>query len=243
MNYPDYDKTIYITYKNVEKLENIKQQWLELNPGYNVELYDDSRCLKFLDSYYGKKYCDIFNYIKDGPIKSDFFRVCILYIFGGIYVDADVKPLIPIDEYIDHDVDFATCISYNYKRYLSGIYDYNPHFIVTKKNNIYLHNTIKKYESLYDRMTPYSYWKWSICVLFNIDDLDIEITLQKNTFIFNGKKYQFLIEKIENDNILYDFTNIRDENNKSKVEYISKCFCTFNNVNVIENFKNKHLLV
>ena len=34
-------------------LENIKKQWLELNPNYKVELYDDEKCLFFLNKHYG----------------------------------------------------------------------------------------------------------------------------------------------------------------------------------------------
>lgn len=240
IKYPNYNKIIHITYKTLDKLENIKNQWLELNPEYKVKLYDNSKCLNFLELHYGKIYCDIFNYIQDGPIKSDFFRICVLYICGGIYVDADIKPLIPLNKYIEDDVDFVTCISYNYLKN-NKTFNYNPHFIVTKKYNNFIYDTIKKYEFYYYSKKQYSYWHWSICQLFNID-ISFNISIDNNIFIYNCKKYQFLIENAIVNNIYYNFTNIRDENNKIKFEYVNKCTCTYNGIDVFDNFTNKKFL-
>jgi len=240
IKYPNYEKIIHITNKTLDKLENIKNQWLFLNPDYKIELYDDSKCLIFLEKYYGKKYCDIFNYIKDGPIKSDFFRVCILYIYGGVYVDADIKPLVPLDNYIDHDVDFATCISYNYLIDCKA-FNYNPHFIISKKYNSFLYNTIQLYENYYDNNKLYSYWEWSICTLFNLN-IDICISLENNKIIHNGKKYQFLIETLLKDNMYYNYTNIRDENKLQKIKTFEYAFCSYNGKPVLENFTNKSIL-
>lgn len=233
-----FDKVIHITYKNIEKLETVKNQWLTLNPNYRVELYDDNRCTQFLTENFGKTYSDIFNYIKDGPIKSDFFRICILYIHGGVYVDADIRPLVPLDDFIEHDIDFATCISYNYKKN-STSYKYNPHFIVSRKYNSYLYNAIKQYELLYEKQT-YSYWDWSICKLFIMDDFSNFINGLHNSFVLNDKKYIFLIEKVVGDNdIAYDFTNIMSSDNKLKFNYSKSVYCEYNGKIVLENFTNK----
>lgn len=239
IQYSNYDKIIHIAYKTIDKLENIKKQWLELNPNYKVELYDDEKCLFFLNKHYGKKYCDIFNFIQDGAIKCDFFRLCLLYICGGIYVDADIKPLISLNEYIDDDVDFATCVSYNYVT-TKLTFQYNPHFIVTKKYNSFIYETIKKYEEYYDK-NEYSYWEWSICKLLNIN-IQFNMNNLKNIFIINGKKYQFLVENVLNNNMWYDFTNIFNENGLFKIDYCWEAVCRYNGIDVFENFTNKNLL-
>jgi len=236
----NYDKVIHITYKNIGKLENTKNQWIKLNPNYKIELYDDDRCLQFLNDNFGKKYCDIFNYIKDGPIKADFFRVCLIYMCGGIYVDADVMPLLSLDEFIEEDVDFATCISYNYVKNKNR-FKYNPHFIVSKKFNNHLYKTIKCYEKYYDEQMVYNYWEWSICALFDID-INFEFTPENSTLILNNKKYQFLIEIVVYENICYDFTNILDSNRKHKITIFDLVKCAYKNVDVLYNFKNKNLL-
>jgi FkbM family methyltransferase len=236
----NYDKTIYITYKNIDKLEKIKKQWLDLNPGYTVELFDDERCLKFLNETFGKKYCDIFNYIKDGPIKCDFFRTCLIYICGGVYVDADVNPLIPLQEFIKDDVDFVTCLSYNYDKN-NNYFNYNPQFIIAKKYNEYLYKTIKTYEKYYDEQRPYNYWKWSICKLFDIP-IDCELTRENTDIIINEQKYQFLIETVIHENNDYDFTNIKNEKGERIINKIYNCVCKYKNKTVISNFDNKNLL-
>lgn len=245
ITYPNYQKVIHITYKTLDKLEAIKKQWLDLNPDYSVELYDDAKCLEFLLENYGQKYCDIFNYIEDGPIKSDFFRLCILYIKGGIYVDADVKPLIPISDFIEDDVDFVTCLSYNYHPRKQD-FNFNPHFIVTKKYNTFIYKTLKIYEMLYDNKNHYSYWHWSICYIIVID-IPIDIDILKCNFTHNGKKYLFLVENIFKDqfedNVLwYNFKNFFDKNGKIKFDMAGEVVCRYNGIDVLKNFENKELL-
>lgn len=238
----NYEKNIYITYKDIHKLENIKNQWLELNPEYKIKLFDDKGCLEFLYENFGQKYCDIFNYIKDGAIKCDFFRVCIIYMYGGVYVDADIKPILPLHTYIDDCVDFATCISYNYIKNRSS-YKYNPHFIVSKKYNTFLYETMKKYEKYYDEQIPYSYWDWSVCNLFNIDvDFDINLIRDNGDYIHDNKKYQFLIETIVIKDNEYDFTNIRDDKGNLIITKCELVKCKYKNVDVLLNFANKNLL-
>ena len=207
----NFNKIIHITNKNIdEKLIKIKQQWEQLNPDYKIELYDDERCLIFLEKYFGKKYCDIFNFIEHGQIKADFFRVCILYVYGGIYADADIEPYVSLKEFVPDDIEFMTCISYNYNTYQT-YFSYNPHFIVSKKYNFKILEIISKYEILYNNRTKvkYDYWKWSICSLFtDIHKFEIQLDTE-NTFIINNKKYAFLIEEIKilSNNKIFNFYN------------------------------------
>lgn len=235
-------KIIHITNKTIDdKLKSVKKQWENLNPEYTVQLYDDKMCLEFLNKYYGEKFKEIFNFIKDGPIKSDFFRVCVLYIYGGIYVDADVKPIVPLKEYVDDELDLMTCISYNYS--LSNeAFNYNPQFIVSKKYISELLNVIERYEDLYEKRNvyDYNYWEWSICSLlkkihkFNID------SNSDNIFTFNKKKYKFLIEEIidKDTNITYNYTTANiHETLKSAKNFDVYCKC--NNKIVFKNFDNK----
>lgn len=40
-----------------------------------------------------KSFFNLYNQIKVGAIKADFWRVCILYKYGGVYSDIDIKPV------------------------------------------------------------------------------------------------------------------------------------------------------
>jgi hypothetical protein len=241
IQYPNFDKIIYITNKNInDKLQNVKKEWEYLNPDYKVELYDDERCIELLEKYYGKKYCDIFNFIPDGPIKADFFRACIIYVFGGIYVDADIKPLIPLKDYLDDDLDLMTCISYNYN---TCALPYNPQLIVAKKYSTELLNIINEYEKIYDNREKksYSYWGWSICKLFKkINNFDITSS-GDNVFIFQNKKYKFIIEEIIDNTTknTYNFENFSQNRENLLKNPTLNVYCKYKNTIVLKNFANK----
>ena len=241
----NFNKFIYITHKTInDKILQIKKEWEILNPEYTVELYNDEKCIELLNTYYGKKYCDIFNFIADGPIKADFFRVCLLYVFGGVYVDSDIKPYVALKEYIDDDLNFMTCVSYNYNKNKS-VFCYNPQMIVAKKFSDDLFKIICNYEKKYDNrlIDNYSYWSWSICNLFNkIHNFDITPD-GENIFIHENKKYKFIIEEIidtSNGNI-YNYQNFFEkiQEIENKPINIINVYCRDRNKILLSNFYNK----
>lgn len=189
-------KTIHICYKNIDILTKYALKWKTLNPNYELQLYDDALCEKFLLDNFSSLHRDIFVFIKDGPIKADFFRVCVLYAKGGIYVDADIEPFVPIDEYIDPNVWLATCFSNPKTYYGYGVY-YNPHIIVANKSNPILKLCIDTYIDLYKSSNPYSYWGWSIVYIFAsaLSSYGIK-KLSSNNNVFNGLLIQMLEEGV-----------------------------------------------
>jgi mannosyltransferase OCH1-like enzyme len=154
-----YPKVIYFCNKTLDKMDIMSKKWKDLNPEYKIELYDNKMCENFLLDNYGQLYKDIFNYLKDGPIKADFWRICILYKYGGVYSDIDNVPLIPLADFIDNNVDFVTCSSYVH------LY-FNPNFIVSTKNNVILKDVIDWYINNYNNRKKYDYWDWSIQTAF-----------------------------------------------------------------------------
>lgn len=96
MEYSSDSNNIFQSYKSkkgIEKqLEKIKSEWLELNPHMNYRFYDDIDCIDFFDRFFDDFFVDIFKSIPQGAIKCDFWRLCILYIFGGTYADIDFVP-------------------------------------------------------------------------------------------------------------------------------------------------------
>ena len=138
------------------------ENWKKINIEYDIKLYDDNMCVNFLLDEYGELYKDIFDFLKDGPIKADFWRLCILYKYGGVYSDIDNEPLIPIRNFLEPDIDFATCTSYWDEMKMN----FNPNFIVSTKNNIILKNAIDWYILNYKNNKPYDYWGWSIMRAF-----------------------------------------------------------------------------
>jgi hypothetical protein len=181
-------------HKNLDKILIYSQNWKNLNPEYDIKLYDDEACKKFLLDEYSQLHLDIFNFLQDGPIKADFWRICILNKYGGLYVDADIKPLVPLNKFIENDDYFVTCISENFKRFRLQL-QFNPHFILCDKNNSVLQKSIDCYIKQYNDNIPYDYWNWSICKFLTIKEV---VKKRSQILYIDGKKFKFLYEKDPN---------------------------------------------
>jgi mannosyltransferase OCH1-like enzyme len=186
-------KTIYLSYKTKDIPDYIIPTWKKLNPNYDVKVYDNNDCIAFLKAYYNDPiYVDIFNYIKDGPIKADYWRVCILNKFGGVYSDIDVKPMVPINEFLEEGVTFLTCLSH-----ITALKNnVNPHLIITVPNHPVLQKCIDIYLTKYKNNDKYSYWGWSIVNIMRdainmIFDKKISEGIEYDK---DNNKYQFLQE-------------------------------------------------
>lgn len=184
-----YQKIIYLCNKTIgENEKKTANMWKTLNPEYEVKIYDDTMIRTFLLESYEQLYLDIFDYLKDGPIKADFWRICILYKNGGIYTDIDNVPLIKLDDFIELDIDFATCSSYSK-------FNYNPNFIISSKENIILKKNIDWYINKYINKEKYDYWNWSIMLSFS-QNLHIKNYKKKDGIYYfeNGMKIQIIKE-------------------------------------------------
>ena len=209
MNFP---KVIYLCNKTISESE-IKacNLWKELNPEYEIKLYSDSMIEEFLMENYGEVYKNIFDYITDGPIKADFWRICILYKYGGVYSDIDNIPLIQLNDFIENDVDFVTCSSY-------WRYNFNPNFIICNKENSILKNCIEWYIHKYTNNHRYDYWDWSIMSCFT-QNIHLE-NYKKEEGIYNNGNLKVQIIKECSGNNHHDAHNIYKEkrvfNNRSE---------------------------
>lgn len=186
-------KVIYMCHKKLDKIKVYSLNWKRLNPEYQIRLYDDEMCKNFLLKEYSQLHLDIFNHIQDGPIKADFWRVCIVNKYGGVYIDADIQPFVPLKRYIENDDYFITCISMYFKKDRLEL-QLNPHFIMCDKNNSILESCINKYIDFY-KTKPYTYWGWSICSVMIIEGIK-EKKPQK--IVLNGKKHKFILEVNKN---------------------------------------------
>ena len=208
-------KIIYFCNKNISEKDLLSaNNWKVLNPEYEIKLYDDEMIGNYLLLEYGQLYKNIFNFIQDGPIKADFWRLCILYKTGGVYSDIDNLPLVPLSSFIDKDVDFVTCSSYIN-------YSFNPNFIMSTKNNIILKNCIDWYINKYNNKDKYEYWEWSIMNnfthtlhlenytknwgIYNLDNMKIQI-IEECPGMIDGE-----YDKGDSHNI---YNNIRVFNNR-----------------------------
>ena len=81
---------IYLTWesKNLpdgikSNIENLKKQ----NPEFNIFYYNDQDCENFIKDHFDEEVLISYKALIPGAYKADLFRLSILYILGGIYLD------------------------------------------------------------------------------------------------------------------------------------------------------------
>jgi len=70
-----------------ENLANLKKD----NPEFDIILYDNIAARDFISKYFDKEILNAFDCLIPHSYKSDLFRYCILYVYGGIYLDIKFK--------------------------------------------------------------------------------------------------------------------------------------------------------
>ena len=115
MNERKIPKKIFQTWRTKQvspEFQNIINSWKIYNPDYEYYLYDDNDCLKFLQENFGFSswVVNIYNKLKSGAFKTDLWRYCVLYIYGGFYIDIDTLCLGKIDNVLYNDTEFVVPI-------------------------------------------------------------------------------------------------------------------------------------
>ena len=103
------NKTIYMTYKK-EIPDKVADRWKQLNPSYAIDFSLDHDCIHFLRTYFNEYIANLFISIPEGMYKADLWRLCKLYVHGGVYADVDLVPHVNLDT-LDKSVDFYSCLS------------------------------------------------------------------------------------------------------------------------------------
>ena len=103
------NKTIYLTYKK-QVPDIVFSRWKETNPTFNMDFSLDNDCIQFLQTHFNEYITELFKRIPIGMYKADLWRLCKLYINGGIYSDVDLVPYLDLD-ILDKDVTFYSCLS------------------------------------------------------------------------------------------------------------------------------------
>lgn len=97
-------QTFYTT-KLPPQIINIIQHNKILNPNVKFIFYNDDECERFIKTYFNNKIYNAYMMINScyGAMRADFFRYCVLYKIGGIYLDIKSKINIPLTKIITED--------------------------------------------------------------------------------------------------------------------------------------------
>jgi hypothetical protein len=101
-------KVIYQTWKTTNltsNVQSVRERIRVLNPEYTMYLYDDDTIDSFIRLNFEERIYAAFSKLKNGAARADFWRYCVLYKNGGIYLDIDSVILRPLNELIDFKND------------------------------------------------------------------------------------------------------------------------------------------
>jgi mannosyltransferase OCH1-like enzyme len=73
--------------KMKERVETLKQS----NPKFEHHLFDDTDCREFIKDNFDVAVLNAYDSLIPGAYKADLWRLCVLYINGGIYMDIKLK--------------------------------------------------------------------------------------------------------------------------------------------------------
>ena len=107
-------KFIYQTYEN-NKYQNLLhynsvQSFIDYNPNYTYEFFDDKKCEKFLKDDFEEYVYKTYTRLYPSAYKADLFRYCLMYIKGGCYFDNKYIPRVSLDNIIGENDKSLLCL-------------------------------------------------------------------------------------------------------------------------------------
>ena len=101
---------LFQTFKTKEispALQAFVDTWKEHNPEYAYKFYDDDMCDQFMKEFDVRAW-KAYRRIIPGAFKADLWRCCVLYKYGGVYVDIDTVCVGKIDDFLNDTTEFVT---------------------------------------------------------------------------------------------------------------------------------------
>lgn len=81
------------------------REFVQKNPGWRVQYFGDAAAREFIDYHFDQNVVHAFDALKPGAFKADLFRLCVLYVRGGVYSDLSQRLLTPIRNIVDTRAD------------------------------------------------------------------------------------------------------------------------------------------
>ena len=112
---------------------------ISANPEFKYQFYDDERCRTFIQSHFPEDVLHAYDTFIPGAYKADLWRYCILYIYGGIYLDIKYRCVPPFKL-----IELTTREHYVRDREFCGIDGIYQGFLSCYPNNPILYRCIRK---------------------------------------------------------------------------------------------------
>ena len=109
-------KIIHQTWSSKEEnhsIDKLRNTWIDNNPEFEYKFYDDDDILNYIELHFDEHTLQCYKRIVNGSLKADFFRYCVLYREGGVYIDIDIACMVPLEDIFDlENMDVITATDY-----------------------------------------------------------------------------------------------------------------------------------
>jgi hypothetical protein len=258
-------KYIFQTWETKDISDGFKtliQSWKDNNPNYTHVFLDDNERREIIKQNFHERVYNTYCKIIPGAFRADLWRYCMLYIYGGVYVDIDTICYSNLDDFLSEDIEFMTPIDLNNCSYL-GTYNLSNGFIVSIPKHPILLNCIERIVyNVENNIVPFSNLDFSgpgvlgksTNTFLNLNEESSFIGKQGITNNIKFLKFEYgseYVKDIENNNILFQNKNGNTQiqeiyNNEIKtIDYVCWGKCknpikqeineTINNVTTIIN--------
>jgi hypothetical protein len=126
-------KNIFRTFKH-DFNESVKKSWTDKHPDYNYYFFNDQQCMNFIKNNFSLEIFETYKTLNIGAPRADLFRCCVLFLYGGIYIDIDCECVERIDDYIK-DYSFVCPVDTERARFAL----FNAFMASSPRNNILYH--------------------------------------------------------------------------------------------------------
>jgi len=102
-------KIIHQSYTSniLPRLLNASYTWQLMNNNYKYIYWNDDNCDKYISTLSDKKIKEAYFSLYSRAYKSDIFRLCILYEYGGIWCDISSECEYPLDNLLNKDINLV----------------------------------------------------------------------------------------------------------------------------------------
>lgn len=88
---------------------NTIEAFKQLNPEYSYRFYDDYDRREMIAKNFDNRVLKAYDTLIPGAYKADLWRYCVMYLYGGVYLDDKISNLIPLREIIGRDHELLVC--------------------------------------------------------------------------------------------------------------------------------------
>jgi hypothetical protein len=199
---------------------------LDMNPEYKYFFFSNQARRDFIKKYFPTEYLRGYDLLIPGAFKTDFFRLLVTYVMGGVYMDHKIVLLYKLNYIYPTHQDFILINDVSSNSILNG-------FIIYKKNHPFLKKLIERYvEKLNNK-----HLDGNDCLEFgpNFYKKNIDFGPLYNSFFTHCNldgSHSFVYNKSTNEKILYTgyMDYYRNGNKESYVDLYRKNLVYLRNV-------------